>query len=405
MRYLYGDSVPFPPQYDFLAALDVFCNEAARIVRLEAEGGALQQSADAGAMSRQLGVEELEVFHREAIGALRDGAADSNTPLIADYVRQLTELAERLVDDVGRVSLATSDREKSQARGEMDRRRVEVRDALEKLLVAVRLPVRDTQIRMTAVDGRNDFGGIFTHEDGMLVATFTLGGDEDEAWRTLRRVRDVVEGVTLPVGVKRSIFKRTVAAETISLDDYIIGGFELRDDFAEIRLRKKPEQPDSLVLRVRRQEDRVIAEVHYPDDAEADGLAPVLDTVSAAELERVWQLLRSACAPVLSKKRRLVSLVLGGNDVLGADLGSGVVALVVKSVAPVVAEVARRSPNAQELSLKVENDLGRREEIYLRKAQLAAALVTVPAGARAVFEPLGLLGDAEAPAVSTRSPP
>jgi hypothetical protein len=405
MRYLYGDSVPFPPQYDFLAALDVFCTEASRIVRLEAEGTALREAADAGAAERQRGVEELEVFHREALGALRDGATDASTPLVLDYVRQLEGLADRIVDDVGRVSLSTSEREKASARSEMERHRASVRDALERLLVAVRLPVRDTQITMSAVDGRNDFGGIFTHEDGLLVATFTLGGDEDEAWRAVRRVRDIAEGVSLPVGVKRSIFKRTVAAETISLDEYVIGGFELRDDFAEIRLRKKAEQPDSLVLRVRRVEDQVIAEVHYPDDAEADGLAPVLDTLSAAELERVWQLLRSACAPVLSRKKRLVSLVLGGNDVFDGDLGSDVVSLIVRVVAPIVAEVARRSPNASELSLKVENDLGRREEIYLKKAQLAAALVTVPAASRAVFEPLGLLGDAEPKPLSTRFPP
>ena len=56
-----------------------------------------------------------------------------------------------------------------------------------------------------------------------------------------------------------------------------------------------------------------------------------------------------------------------------------------------MAEVARRSPNEHELSLKVENDTGRREEIYLRKAQLVSALASVTPKARGVFDPLGLI--------------
>ena len=52
MRYLYGDSVPFPPQYDFLAALEVFCAQAARVVRLDAEMRALRKAAEEGAVTR-----------------------------------------------------------------------------------------------------------------------------------------------------------------------------------------------------------------------------------------------------------------------------------------------------------------------------------------------------------------
>ena len=51
MRYLYGDSVPFPPQYDFLAALEVFCAQAARVVRLDAESRALRVAAEAGSLA------------------------------------------------------------------------------------------------------------------------------------------------------------------------------------------------------------------------------------------------------------------------------------------------------------------------------------------------------------------
>ena len=391
MRYLYGDSVPFPPQYDFLAALEVFCAQAARVVRLDAETRALRKAAEEGAVTRNRSVEELDAFHREAVAALKDGARDSTCVPVRDYVQQLAELAQRIVDEARRVALQTSDRDTQSTRIECDRRRVEARDALQKLLIAVRLPVEETQITMALVEGVHEMSAVFTHE-GDLTAAFTLAAAEVDDWKTPRHVRDFAQQVTLPVGVKRSLFKRSVSPETITLDELVLGGFEVRDDRAEIRLRRKAEAPDSLVFNLRRTDDKLSAEVHHPDDAEAEsGLPAVLDASSATELERVWQQLRSACAPLLARKKKLVRLTLGGSDVAGQDLGTKVVSLVVATIASTVSEVARRSPNAHELSLKVENDTGRREEIYLRKAQLVSSLSSVTPKERGVFDPLGLI--------------
>jgi hypothetical protein len=391
MRYLYGDSVPFPPQYDFLAALEVFCAQAARVVRLDAETRALRKAAEEGAIQRNRGVEELEAFHTEAVAALKDGARDSTQVMVRDYVQQLADLAQRIVDEARRVALQTSDRDQQATRTESGRRRIETREALEKMLVAVRLPVQETHITMTFAEGVNSLSGVFTHEGG-LVTSFTLAGEELEDWRAPRHVRDFAQDVTMPVGVKRSLFKRSVTSETITLDEYVLGGFELRDDRAELRLRKKVESPDSLVFNMHRNDDKLSAEVHHPDDVEAEsGLPAVLDAVSAQEVERLWQQLRSACGPLLARKRRLVSLSLDGTDVTEHDLGTKVVALVVATIASTVGEVARRSPNEHELSLKVENDSGRREEIYLRKAQLVSSLSSVTPKERGVFDPLVLI--------------
>jgi hypothetical protein len=393
MRYLYGDSVPFPPQYDFLAALEVFCIQGARVVRLEAEARTFRKSAEEAAIARGTAVDELEAFHAEAIAALRDGAEGSTQPLIPEYVRQLSDLAQRIVLDRRVTSADASDRERKMAQSESETRRGEVRLALEKLLIALRLPVAESHVSQRLIDGKNELSGRF-HYQGGLVATFTLGAQEIEDWQQPRHVKDFAEKVTLPVGVKRSLFKRTLAPEEIVLDEYLISAFDIQDDQAELRLRKKVEHSDALVFKVQRLEDRLSAEVHHPDDSEAEeGLPPVLDQGSATEVERLWQLLRKACSPVLLRKKRLVSLTLEGADVFGQEMGSAVVTLIVQSIGNTVVEVARRSPNARELSLKVEGDDGRREEIYLRKDQLEAAFGAVPAAERGVFGPLGLLPD------------
>jgi hypothetical protein len=391
MRFLYGDSGPFPPQYDFLAALEVFCAQAARVVRVDAETRTLRLSADDAAKKRSASVDELEAFHVEAIFAMRDRAKGIVHPIVADYTTQLCDQATRIVEDARRSAARADERDQAGIRTERERRRADVHDALERLLIAVRLPVTDTQVSMQHVEGRNDFTAVFTHE-GELVETFALAVDGAEPWRQPCRVAELAQGLNLPVGVRRGLFKRTVAPETIALDEYVLGGFELREDRADLRLRKRSDLPDSLVFAIRRSNDRLSAEVHHPDDAEAEsGLTPTLDEASTAQVERLWQLLSKACTPLYVRKKRLIRLSLGGSDVVDQDLGTKVVTLVVAAIAPIVSEVSRRSPNAHELSLKMENDSGRREEIYLRKAQLVSALATVTPKERVVFDPLGLI--------------
>jgi len=391
MQYLYGDSVLFPPQYDFLAALEVFCVQGARIVRLEAEGKTLRKSAEDAAAMRKFAVEALETFHREAVSALSEGAQDAGQPLVDDYVLQLGDLGNRLLEGAKRGAIEAGNREQQAALAEAGSRGVQVREALEKLLIAIRLPVTESQLKMTLTDGRNELSGIVTHA-GPLVAAFELGGGAVEEWRQPKYVKNFAEKVILPVGVRRSLFKRTLAPETITLDDYVLSGFDLRDDQAELRLRKKPEHTDSLVFTVRRTDERIRAEVHHPDDNEADeGLPPLLDDISATEVERLWQLLRKAANPLLTNRKRLTSLSLAGNDVLAGSGGTTVVKLVVDAIAPIAVEIARRSPSRNELSLKVENNSGRREEIYLKKEQLENALATVPGAEQALFDPLGLV--------------
>ena len=221
---------------NFLAALEAFCNQAARVVRLDAETRALRKSAEETGLTRARSVEELEAFHREALGALRDAAKDSAQPLVHDYVRQVIDLASRIAEDARRAAFATNDRELAQSRVECDKRRNEVRDALEKLFAAVRLPVAEAEVTMTLVDGRNDMSGSFTYEGG-IFASFTLGAGEVGDCSAPRHVRELAQDVTLPVGVRRSLFKRTVAPETIALDEFVLGGFVLKDDRAELRQR------------------------------------------------------------------------------------------------------------------------------------------------------------------------
>ena len=62
MRFLYGDSAPFPLGYNFLATLEVFMTAATRVVQLESESRELARHAEDLAAGRIKGLEALDQF-------------------------------------------------------------------------------------------------------------------------------------------------------------------------------------------------------------------------------------------------------------------------------------------------------------------------------------------------------
>jgi hypothetical protein len=179
------------------------------------------------------------------------------------------------------------------------------------------------------------------------------------------------------------------------LDEFIVGGFELSSDAAQIRLRRKPELKDSLIFKLRRSEDaEILVEVVRPeDDPTLDGLGSIIDAPDRAQLERLWQLLRSSVNDVLLYKERLLSAEIDGGDIFEGERLLVFIKRVIKMFAPIVSEIARRSSNSLELSLKHEHENGRREEIYLRKQDLVKRIEPLSAPARSLFAPFALTSE------------
>jgi len=388
MRFLYGDSVPFPPQYDFLAALKVFVEQATAAARYDGEGRAAMQAAETDAAIRTHAIEALESAHFAAMHAL-GAATTGGQPLIVDYAQKVQDYAAALVGQTKSEAIATAERAKEAARSKTEYGRTQLRGAIDAVMLALRLPVVDSRIRMDLSDARNDFQTVLTHSEG-IATSFALSVDAEGDWQKPRRVGDFTHGVNLPVGLKRSLFKRTVTHELVSLDDYYLGGFDLADETVELRLRRKPDQKDSLVFELRHTDSGFYAEVVHPDDPDAASLEPVLDSSAALELERFATLLRSACGPVVKHRSRVLSVALNGQDVFEHGLVEQLLATLVKIITPTVADISRRSGSPAELTLKTEDDDGKRQEIYVKKAELFAKLAEVPPNEKPIFDPLRL---------------
>lgn len=386
MRYLYGDSVPFPLKYDFLHLLDAFVTASTRALKLDAEARALSIESRESAAARIKGVEQLETFHQAVMRTLQETAGRMTQPHTLQYARAVAEHAAQIVDEHKRTALMTNERESSAAQHEAERRREEARAAVEGFLRMARFFAL-SKVSMRLDDaGKHGFTATFTTREG-VTAAFALQPTDD--WLAPRRVGDFAKNLDMMVGIKKSWFKGTVTPDMVHIDDHIISRFDVSEDMCEVRLRKKVDQKDNLVFRVRRLEGETVAEVGHPGDPNAGSLPPTMEAGDQAHVERLWQALWDAMPPLADRRGHLISLGMEGEDVFVNDKVVDFIRRLVTMFAPIVGEIATHSPNKSELSLKRETDDGRREEIYLRKEDLIAHIEELGEPEREIFAPFG----------------
>ncbi len=398
MRYLFGDSTPFPLTFDFLATLDAFVVCAGQVVRLDAESLTEEKQVGQDAELRTRAVEGVDRFHQTVLRAMRETSMKSLDREVIDYATDITDHATRFVEDMRHSAAGKTERDVGQLNVNLQRRREDARVALQQFFVTATLPVLDSRFSMQlqgmGKDAFHEVTVVETHPQAIICA-LQLDASAIAEWRHPRKVMEFVPGLELLVGGKRSWFNKNVQRDLLRLDEFIVSGFELDDETAQIRLRKRLEQKDdSLVFTLRRIDSELLAEARHPDDQELDQVqAGHVEPHDRAHLERFWQVLRKSVAPLAMFRQRLTSLHLDMVDVFAADRAGNVVDRIVEMLAPIAQEIAKRSPNANELSLKEEGDDGRRREIYLRKDDLVRKLEPLAPEDRLRFAPLALFTD------------
>ena len=108
----------------------------------------------------------------------------------------------------------------------------------------------------------------------------------------------------------------------------------------------------------------------------------------------------STSGPPQLARQTLLSASFDGADFLALPVFAPLVERLVAMLAPIVGEIARRSPTPNELVIRRLLADNRREEIFVGKATLRAKYADLPDAQRALFAPLGL----DAPSLPARPP-
>jgi hypothetical protein len=96
-------------------------------------------------------------------------------------------------------------------------------------------------------------------------------------------------------------------------------------------------------------------------------------------LKELWATLCRQRDLVITNRRDLQWVRLDNRDVLKHNLVIDLLERLVRYYRPVVQQIARRSSNPEELTIKIDRGDGRREELYLDKNALISKLANLPA--------------------------
>ncbi len=400
--YLYGDSSPFPNGYDFLSELKCFVQAASRALLLAHEADQLEQNLGERAQEHLHAMEAAQAFFDQVAALVADRAARAPAPqLVGTYAQEILDYVERLGAQAKQARAEHLDAESVAATQAIRNRRDELRSVLADYLLADPLPTTAWALSLH-LGGTSPHGQVMLQHPGELTTSFMVDVSGDETWGRPRKVGEISPGLSLQVGFKKAFLRSSLHPDIHTLDDFYLGELELGPDTMELHLRRKPDSPrDAFVIdldvgpdgsptaKVSRRSDKG-GESDAPFRSQGEDLTQVVELAAA---------LRRKSESLVGRKTRLLSAQLDERDVFERGLVRQVFERIARRLAPIADQVDAHSPNPEELSLKIQNSEGRREEIYLRKQELIDLVAPLPPQAQALFADLAFLPPSPPPAV------
>jgi hypothetical protein len=372
-RYLYGDSAGLELGFDVLDMLRGLVDCIHVVGTAQGEIEALRRRLAESQRQGELISADLERFGDEARIGLGASGRQSTWSEVHQFADSMVSFVESSI-----VSW------KEQHRRELQTSRTAIDTAVQdhqrtmRAALDVFLLERDLDVQSWAFEIRRQGDALAATLDWALPGDIRVAYELDEpsGWAAPFRVGELVTAFELEVGFKKKLLRKEPVPHRLGLADYFVVEARCVPTGARLSLVRKLTEPTERVeLELRIEEGGVDGVVHdvgggYPPKATAEIDLPQLSSLWSALYERVGD---------PSRNRRSVRGVwLGERAVEDAEGILAVVERLVSHTRPIVREIVSHSPNAAELSVKVDLGEGRREEIYVERDGLQRKLLDLP---------------------------
>jgi hypothetical protein len=377
VRYLLGDSAEFREQYNFLATLKGFIACAGRVSQLHHDIQELTTDLNTQLAKLNTVSDQVAEFCDTLVALIKNKAREKDHPEAVGAIanQQVQALSTALANARNNMSQEAT-RAKTNISKEIDKRRHDIITSINSFLSTETMPIVSSSFSMQTKDGTTTLLANFEFRGG-ITASFELDPNRAGEFRSPVRVGSISPDLNVQVGQKRKFLSKDLTPVQAQLDNYYITTIELAEGMCHIKLRRKLElTEDSLVLDMRRKGAKFAARItnlEAEDQQTTDAEPSDFDTLNV-----FWGGLSKRIEPILAEKQRLRKLRLDGNDVFKNDLIIEFIERLIDQFAPIVATISDHSSNDKELSLKIERGDGRREELYVRKKDLAKHVLTLP---------------------------
>jgi hypothetical protein len=400
-RYLYGDSDVFPDGFDVLKSLRQFVDAASKTLALMGEADSLEREVGTLTQRHVVEIQALDGYFDGIVQAIAERAARSTAAeVVAPVARDLVEHVQRMAAERRDQRAKNLDSTQQEIAGRVRAIRDSMREVVAQYLLGDPLPILAQELSLNLIGAPAGFVSL-EHPYG-IATRFELDLTAEPAWSRPRKLGEVASGIRLQIGTKTGLLRSAASPDIEKLDDFVIAGLEVGPASMALRIRKRADSAkDEMIVRCTGQPGLVTGEIQRTAKGEASFESPPDDSPT---LERLLAAIRTAAEPLLEHKRVLLDARIGGEDLFSShQTVRALLDAVAERLAPMSAAVWARSPNSRELSLKLEHEGGRREEIYLPIRELRALIDPLPVGAQAYFDRFDFLRASELDGTAPRT--
>jgi hypothetical protein len=236
-------------------------------------------------------------------------------------------------------------------------------------------------------------------------ASFSLAIPPEHVWARPRRLSELAPGLEVHFPQQSGWLSKRVEMAPVKLDRMYLSAVKLDTASAEFRLRKGPTSGSGYRVLVNLHEAHQVVLQPIGEDGTPDTDAPLtLDGEDSAQMFRLCSRVVDSTLGLSNLRRGMVSVDLDGQPLDEMGWPEAVAQQLIGQLAPVLNEIARRSGAPGELVLRRDVGGGRREEVYVTKAELYEKVLVLPPNRRVAFEQLGLSDPLRAPPAPAPAP-
>jgi hypothetical protein len=380
MKYLFGDSIEFPLQKDFLALLDNFIETSIKVITLENTDFDLKETIRDRRRLKNSVLDEMDNFLLTVDSAISEAVARSKEQeTIVKYAEKSREFLKKFIEDGETKFSDEVFQEIADFEKKVDETDEETRKILESFFIQDPIPIINKKYTVKAAKEGYSAKLQVDHED--ISSIFNIASSEIPFWRRHVKARDFIKGIEIPAKMKKPFLKKEQVPDIVSIDDYYLSDLILSGKEIEVVFRKRL---DTSAERFRLKMNfmgEFTAEVYHAEENDIEkniqAVPKLKDALRILRLRELGEKIVEQTNTLYPRKQRLESLYLGGKDVLEENLVFDLMQKVAEIFAPTVVEIKKHSPSEEELSLKLEDEKGIRSEIYLRKSTVRERLKAI----------------------------
>jgi len=387
MSYLFGDSTPSPFRINFVEFLRLALGFSVHVLQVEERVVATEERRKRIERDTETDRQHLD----QLLSSLTDAIQNTTTgvrPRVAEHAETIQRKAQEVVESGWQSLEQAMTKDLAEMAESVKVERKSSLSALEKVLLVYDLPEAKDTIRVRLGEGGRYSAWLESVTPYGLETTVDLSIPAESLFAHEARVERFADGLEIHAPETAGWIRKESRMVPQKLGRLHVVEVAIGES-SLIKLRSSTDgQSGGYDISLRADEPQVVLLKVGKDSDDAGPFDP--EPGDIATLQRLRDKLEEACQVLSTKRRAVTQARVDGEPIDQCTAMRSLVEKLVQVMAPMVREIAAHSLSPDELVLRRMMGDGRREEIFITKAELRAQLDELGEGDRRLFEPLQL---------------